>query len=178
MIGMKERVGTLEMSSAMIRSRVAIIEDAMEIDPPVTDLLEGDSTDSEYADVDDGGAMLVEDSEEERENIVPPLPPVIWVATPHPAPVLRELILIEDPAPLYPGVELEGEDDAWYIPPTMCHRIHAIIKFCVHWVDPLPEYVEEVRNNLLAGPPREDLAADGSEDEMWVALGVVHRLTE
>jgi hypothetical protein len=90
MIGMKERVGTLEMSSAMIRSRVAIIEDAMEIDPPVTDLLEGDSTDSEYADVDDGGAMLVEDSEEERENIVPPLPPVIWVATPHPAPACHD----------------------------------------------------------------------------------------
>jgi chromosome segregation ATPase len=38
MIGTKERVGTLEMSSAMIRSRVSIIEDAMEIDPPVTDL--------------------------------------------------------------------------------------------------------------------------------------------
>jgi hypothetical protein len=177
MVGMKERVGVLEMSSAMIWSQVSIIEDAMEIDPPVMDLLE-DLMDSEYADVDDGGVMLVEDLEEERENMAPPPPPIIRVVTPHPAPVLRELILIEDPAPLYPGVELEGEDDAWYIPPTMCHRIHAIIKFCVHWVDPLPEYVEEVRNNLLAGPPREDLAADGSEDEMWVALGVVHRLTE
>jgi predicted RNase H-like nuclease (RuvC/YqgF family) len=71
MIGTKERVGTLEMSLAMIRSRVSIIEDAMEIDPPVTDLSEEDSTDSEYADVDDGGAMLVEDSEDERENMAP-----------------------------------------------------------------------------------------------------------
>jgi hypothetical protein len=177
MIGTKERVGVLEISSVMIRLRVLIIEDAMEIDPPVTDLLEEDSTDSEYADVDDGGAMLVEDSEEERENMAPP-PPVIRIATPHPAPVLRELIPIEEPAPLYPGVEVEGEDDMWYIPPTMRHWIHAIDEFSVHQVDPLPEYVEEVRNDLLAGPPREDLAADGSEDEMWAALGVVHRLTD
>jgi hypothetical protein len=177
MIGTKERVGVLEISSVMIWLRVLIIEDAMEIDPPVTDLLEEDSTDSEYADVDDGGAMLVEDSEEERENMAPP-PPVIRIATPHPAPVLRELIPIEEPAPLYPGVEVEGEDDMWYIPPTMRHWIHAIDEFSVHQVDPLPEYVEEVRNDLLAGPPREDLAADGSEDEMWAALGVVHRLTD
>jgi hypothetical protein len=176
MVGTKEWVGVLEMSSAMIRSRVSIIEDAMEIDPPVTDLSEEDSTDSEYADVDNGGAMLVEDSEEERENMAPPLPPVIRVATPHLAPVLRELIPIEDPAPLYPGVDLEGEDDAWYTPPVMHRWIHATNEFSVHRVDPLPEYVEEVRNNPLAGPPREDLAADGSEDEMWAALGVVHRL--
>jgi hypothetical protein len=175
MVGTKERVGVLEMSSAMIRSRVAIIEDAMEIDPPMTDLLERESTDLEYADMDDGGAMLVEDSEDERENMAPPPPPVIRVATPHPAPVLRELILIEEPAPLYPGVNFEGEDDARYIPPTMCRWIHAIDEFSVHQVDPLPEYVEDVRNDLLAGPPREDLAADGSEDEMWAALGVVHR---
>jgi hypothetical protein len=178
MVGTKERVGTLEMSLAMIRSRVMIIEDAMEINPPITDLSEEGSTDSEYADVDDSGAMLVEDSEEERENMAPPLPPVIRVATPHLAPVLRELIPIEDPAPLHPGVEVEGEDDVWYIPPTMHHRIHAIDEFSVHQVDPLLEYVEEVRNDPLAGPPREDLAADGSEDEMWAALGVVHRSTE
>jgi hypothetical protein len=30
----------------------------------------------------------------------------------------------------------------------------------------------------MAGPPREDLAVDGSEDEMWASLGVVHRSTE
>jgi hypothetical protein len=131
----------------------------------------------EYADVDDGGAMLVEDSENERENMAPLPPPVIRVATPHPAPVLWELIPIEDPAPLYPGVELEGEDDTWYIPPTMCRRIHAIDKFSVHQVDPLPEYVEDVREDLLAGVHHNDLAADGSEDEMWAAMGVVHRST-
>jgi hypothetical protein len=137
-----------------------------------------DSTDSEYADVDDGEVMMVEDSEDERENMAPPPPPIIRVATPHLAPVLRELIPIEDPAPLFPGVEVEGEDDAWYIPPTMRHQIHPIDKFSVHRVDPLPEYVEEVRDDLLAGPLREDLAADGSEDEMWAALGVVHRSTD
>jgi hypothetical protein len=178
MIGTKERVGVLEMSSAVIRSRVAIIEDAMEIDPPVTDLSEGDSTNPEYADVDDGGAMLVEDPEEERENMAPPPLPVIRTATPHPAPVLRELILIEELTPLYPGVEVEGEDDMWYIPPTMRRRIHAIDEFSSHRVDPVPEYVEEVRNNPVAGPPREDLATDGLEDEMWAALGVVHRSTD
>jgi hypothetical protein len=177
MIGTKERVGTLEMLSVMICSRVTIIEDAMEIDPPITDLSDS-STDSEYADVDDGGAMLVEDSEEERENMAPLLPPIIRSATPHLAPVLRELIPIKDPAPLHPGVEVEGEDDAWYIPPTMCRQIHAIDEFSSHRVDPVPEYVEEVRNDLVAGPPREDLAADGSEDEMWAALGVVHRSTD
>jgi hypothetical protein len=143
MIGMKERVGVLEMSSAMIRLRVSIIEDAMEIDPPITDLLEGDSTDSEYADVDDSGVMLVEDSEEERENMAPP-PPIIRTATPHPAPVLRELIPIEDLHPTLPSAEasFEGEDDAWYIPPAMRHQIHALDEFFVHRVDPLPEYVE------------------------------------
>ena len=175
MVGTKERVGVLEMLLAMIQSRVTVIEDAMEIDPPVMDLSEEDSTDLKYADVDDDGAMLVEDSEDERENMALPPPPIIRLATPHPAPVLRELILIEDPAPLHPGVDLEGEDDVWYMPPAVRHWIHAIDEFSVHRVDPLPEYVEEVRNDLVAGPPREDLAADGSEDEMWAAMGVVHR---
>ena len=47
----------------MIRSRVSVLEEAMEIDPPVTDLSgDDDSMDSEYADVDDGGAMLVDDT--------------------------------------------------------------------------------------------------------------------
>jgi chromosome segregation ATPase len=49
MVGTKERVGVLEMSSSMLRSRVAIIEDVMEIDPPMTDLSGDDLTDSEYA---------------------------------------------------------------------------------------------------------------------------------
>jgi hypothetical protein len=74
MIGMKERVGVLEMSSTMIRLRVQTLEEVMEIDPPVTDLSGDDSTDSEYVDVDDGGAMMVGDSEDERENMaLPPL---------------------------------------------------------------------------------------------------------
>jgi hypothetical protein len=47
-----ERVSVLEMSSSMIRSRVSVLEEAMEINPPVTDLSgDDDSTDSEYADV-------------------------------------------------------------------------------------------------------------------------------
>jgi hypothetical protein len=54
----KERVSILEMSSSMIRLRVSVLEETMEIDPPVTDLSgDDDSTDSEYADVDDGGAI-------------------------------------------------------------------------------------------------------------------------
>jgi hypothetical protein len=150
----------------------------MEIDPPITDLSEGDLTDSEYADVGDGEAMLVEDLEDKRENVAPPSLPIVRVATPHLAPVLRELIPIEDPASLYPGVKLEGEDNVWYIPPVMRRRIHAIDKFSVHQVDPLPEYVEDVRDDLLASIHQDNLAADGSEDEMWVALGVVHRLTD
>jgi hypothetical protein len=67
--GAKERVSVLEMLSSMIRSRVSVLEEAMEIDPPITDLSgDDDSTDSEYADVDDGGAMLVDDSEEENNG--------------------------------------------------------------------------------------------------------------
>jgi hypothetical protein len=118
---------------------------------------------------------LVEDLEDKRENMPPPPPPVIWTATPHPAPVLWELIPIEEPTPLYPGVELEGEDDLWYIPPVMRRWIHAIDKFSIHRVDPLPEYVEDVREDLLASVHRDDLAADGLEDKMWVNLGVAHR---
>ena len=58
LVGAKERVSILEMSSAMICLRVLVLEEAMEINPPVTDLSEDDdSTNSEYADVDDGGAI-------------------------------------------------------------------------------------------------------------------------
>ena len=96
LVGVKERVSVLEMLLMMIRSRVTVLEEAMEIDPPVTDLSgDDDSTDSEYADVDDGGAMLVDDSEEERdqENVVPiPIPPpATRLDTPRPPTVLREL---------------------------------------------------------------------------------------
>jgi hypothetical protein len=177
-----ERVSVLEMSSSMIRSRVAALEEAMEIDPPVTDLSGDDnSTDSEYADVDDGGAMLVDDSEDERdqENVVPiPIPPpVTRLGTPRPPTVLRELIPIEAPAP-EPAVEIdEGEDDAWYIPPIHHHRIHPLSEFTTAPIDPVPTYVEDRREDPLAGPSREDLAVDGSEDEMWANLGVNHRST-
>ena len=176
----KGRVTVLEMSSLMIRSRVSVLEEAMEIDPPVTDLSgDDDSTDSEYADVDDRGAMLVDASEEDQENVVPiPIPPpVIRLDTPRPPTVLRELIPIEDPAPV-PAVEVEeGEDDAWYIPPIMCRRIHALDEYSTSRVDPVPEYVENRRDDPEAGPSREDLAVDGSEDEMWANLGVNRRDT-
>ena len=36
LVGAKERVSILEMSSTMICSRVTVLEEAMEIDPPVT----------------------------------------------------------------------------------------------------------------------------------------------
>ena len=182
LVGAKERVSVLEMSSMMIRSRVTVLEEAMEIDPPVMDLSgDDDSTDSEYADVDDGGAMLVDDSEEERdqENVVliPIPPPATRLDTPRPPTVLRELIPIEEPAPV-PAVEVdEGEDNAWYIPPTMRRRIHALDEYSTSRVDPVPEYVEDRRDDPEAGPSREDLAVDGSEDEMWANLGVNRRDT-
>ena len=66
----------------------------------------------------------------------------------------------------------EGEDDAWYIPPIMHRRIHALSEFTTAAVDPVPEYVEDRRDDPEAGLSREDLAVDGSEDEMWANLGV------
>ena len=120
----------------------------MEIDPPITDLSgEDDSTDSEYADVANGEAMLVDDSKDERnqENIVPiPIPPpVIHRDTPRLPTVLQELIPIEEPAPI-PAVEVqEGEDDVWYIPLIHRRRIHPLDKFTTATVEPVPEYVED-----------------------------------
>ena len=143
----------------------------MEIDPPVMDLFgEDDSTDSEYADVDDGGVMLVDDSEDERdqENVVPiPIPPpVLRIDTPHPPAILWELIPIEEPAPV-PAVEVEeGEDNAWYIPLIMRHRMHPLDKFTTAAVEPVPEYIKD---------HWDDLAVDGLEDKMWANLGVNHR---
>jgi hypothetical protein len=180
LVGVKDRVGVLEMSSSMIHSRVQVLEEAMEIDPPVTDLLGEDSTDSEYVDVDDGGAMLVDDSKDERdqENVVPiPVaPPVIRIDTPRPPTVLRELIPIKEPAPVVLAVEVEeGEDDMWYIPPIMRRWIHALDEFTTAAVEPVPEYVEDSRDDPVVGPSQDDLPADGSEDELWVNLGVHHR---
>ena len=182
LVGAKDRVSVLEMSSAMIRLRVTVLEEAMEIDPPMMDLSgEDDSTNSEYANVDDGGAMLVDDSEDERdqENVVPiPVPPlVIRLDTPRPPTVLRELIPIEEPAPI-PAVEVEeGEDDAWFIPPVMHHWVHPLNKFTTAAVEPVPEYVKDRRDDPVPGPSQDDLAVDGSEDEMWANLGVNRRAT-
>ena len=63
------------------------------------------------------------------------------------------------------------------IPPVMRRRIHALSEFTTAAVDPVPEYVEDRRDDLEAGPSREDLAVDGSEDEMWANLGVNRRDT-
>ena len=176
----KNRVSVLEMLLSMICSRVSVLEEAMEIDPPVMDLSGGDSTDLEYADINDGGAMLVDNSEDERdqENIVPiPIPPLaIRLNTPCPLTVLRELIPIEDPAPVVPAVEVnEGEDDVWYIPPIACHQIHALDTFTTAAIEPVPVYVEDRRDDPVAGPSWDDLAADGLEDELWANLGVQSR---
>jgi hypothetical protein len=100
LVNSRERVGVLEMSSAMIQTQVKVLEETMEIDPPLTDLT---SKDLDYQDVDDGGVMLVEDSKEERdqENIAP-----VCLDTPHSAPIIWSLILIKDLAPLAPAVEV------------------------------------------------------------------------
>jgi hypothetical protein len=177
LIGAKDRVRVLEMLSLMICLRVLVLEEAMEIEPPVTDLSGEDLTNSEYADVDDGGAMLVDDSEDERdqENVIPiPIPPpVIRIDTPRPPTVLWELIPIDEPAPVVPAVEVEeGEDDTWYIPPVMRCRIHTLDKYTTAAVELVPEYVEDQRDDLVAGPLQDDLPADGSEDELWANLGV------
>ena len=152
----------------------------MEIDPPVMDLSGEDSTDSEYTEVNDGGAMLVDDLEDERhqENIVPiPIPPLaIRLDTPHLPTVLRELIPIEDPAPVAPAVEVdEGEDDVWYIPPIARRQIHALNEFTTAAVEPVLVYVEDQRDDPVAGPSWDNLAADGLEDELWANLGVQSR---
>ena len=39
-------------------------------------------------------------------------------------------------------------------------------------VEPVPEYVEDRRDDPVAGPSRDDLAVNGSKDEMWANLGV------
>ena len=123
--------------------------------------------------------MLVDDSEDERdqENAVPvPIPPLaVCLDTPRPLMVLQDLIPIKEPAPV-PAVEVEeGEDDVWYIPPIACRRIHALDEFTTAAVKPVPEYVKDQRDDLITGPSQDNLAADGSEDELWVNLGVQRR---
>jgi hypothetical protein len=75
-----------------------------------------------------------------------------------------------------PAVEVEeGEDDAWYIPPIMHCRIHALNEFTTVAVEPVPEYVKNSRDDLVAGPSQDNLPADGLEDELWAKLGVNRR---
>jgi hypothetical protein len=108
MIGVKERIGVLEMLLSMIWSQVSTLEEAMEIDPPLTDLTsKEDSTDLEYQDVDNRNVMLVGDSEDQRENMPPP-PSIIQTTTPHLAPILQELIPIEEPAPVAPACHCDN----------------------------------------------------------------------
>jgi hypothetical protein len=167
-----EKIGVLEMSLALIRSRVGLLEDVMESSLTSTNLM----SDDEYADVDDGGAMMVEDSEDEWENVPPPPPVLPCQDTPHPAPVFRSLIPIEDLAPTpavgVVGVDAEGEDDVWYIPPIHCCWIHPLDEFTTAAVEPVPKYVEDRREDPFAGPHWDDLLVDGSEDELWANLGV------
>jgi hypothetical protein len=104
------------------------------------------------------------------------------VDTPHLAPIVRSLILIEDLAPVAPAIKVvdvdaEGEDDVWYIPPILHRQIHPLNKYSTSCVDPLLEYVEDVREDEWTGPHQDDLPADGSEDELWANLGVNLRST-
>jgi hypothetical protein len=110
----RNQLDVLEMLLSMIHLRVQVLEEVMEIDPLLTDLTLEEDLD--YQDMDDGGAILVEDLEKEREQEnIPPL--VIRMDTPHLAPVFQSLIPIEVPAPVAPAVEVvdvdaEGEDNA------------------------------------------------------------------
>ena len=90
---------------------------------------------------------------------------------------LWELIPIEEPAPILAVEVAEGEDDAWYIPPITHRRIHALDEFTTAAVEPVPEYIEDRRDDPVAGPSRDDLSADGSEDVLCVNLGVHRRAT-
>jgi hypothetical protein len=132
--------------------------------------------------VDDGGVMLAEDLEDERrpgECCSYPDSQLLALSTPFPSVAFQSLILIEDLAPWFatpvPSVEdnAEGEDNAWYIPLIYHHQAHPLYEYSSAHVDPVPNYVEDVREDPTAGPHRDDLPADGSDDEMWVVLGVL-----
>ena len=55
--------------------------------------------------------------------------------------------------------------------------MHPLDEFTTAAVEPVPEYVEDQRDDPVAGPSWDNLAVDGSEDEMWANLGVNHRAT-
>jgi hypothetical protein len=147
----------------------------MEVDPPLVDLTSEGLMDSEYQNMDDGGAMLVEDSEDEQENIPPP---VVQVDTPHLAPIVQSLIPIKDPAPVAPAVKVvdadaEGKDDMWYIPLIYHCCVLPLDEYSTSCVEPVPGYVEDAREDLLASPHQDDLAGDRLEDEMWAMSRLV-----
>jgi hypothetical protein len=75
-------------------------------------------------------------------------------------------------------VNAKGEDDAWYIPPVYCCRVYPLDKYSTACVDPVSNYVEDFREDPMADPHQDDLLVDGSDDELWVKLGVNHRSTE
>jgi hypothetical protein len=56
------------MSLVLIHTQVLTLEDVMETAPSLMDLT---SEDLDYQDVDDRGAMMVEDSKDEQKNIPP-----------------------------------------------------------------------------------------------------------
>jgi hypothetical protein len=149
----KGRLGVLEMLLVTIHLRVQVLEEAMETDSPSMDLT---SEDSDYQEFDDGGVMLVEDLEDEgnEEKFVPILVPAPWVSTPFPGVVLNTLIPIEDPAPVVPSIDVDtkGEDDAWYIPPVFRHQVYHLDEYSMAHVDPVPDYVEDVREDPMASP--------------------------
>ena len=63
------------------------------------------------------------------------------------------------------------------IPPIHRRQIHLLSEFTTAPVDPILEYVEDRWEDPVAGPSRDNLAVDWSEDEMWANLGVNRRAT-
>jgi hypothetical protein len=59
-----------------------------------------------------------------------------------------------------------------------CRQVYPLDEYSTAHVDPVPDYVEDVQEDPMAGPHRDDLPVDGSNDEMWVNLGVNLRSTE
>jgi hypothetical protein len=62
---------------------------------------------------------------------------------------------------------------------TVYHcQVYPLDEFSSTCVDLVSDYVENVQEDPTAGPPQYDLPEDGSDDEMWVNLGVNLGLTE
>ena len=78
-------------------------------------------------------------------------------------------------APVVPVVEVDakGEDNAWYILPVYCCCAYPLDEYSSVHVDPVPDYVENMREDPITDPQRDDLPANGSDDKMWAELGVL-----